>query len=90
MYPWWQEPGGTTYDQSHLLIVIKVNVKQSLDRNLLSAKCFHKTLYHQTTTNQTKTNELKTIPCSITKNFGIKNVLQITATIQQQMKCCTV
>ena len=24
MSPWWQEAGGTTYDQSHLLIVSKV------------------------------------------------------------------
>ena len=38
-------------------------------------------LYHQTTTNQTKTNELKTIPYSIRKSFGMKNVLQITAMI---------
>ena len=36
MYPWWQEPGDTTYDQSHVLIVSKVNVKQRLDRNLQS------------------------------------------------------
>ena len=40
-------------------------------------------LYHQTTTNQTKINELKTIPCSIKRSFGIKNVLQITAMIQE-------
>ena len=39
--------------------------------------------YRQTTTNQTKINELKTIPCSIRKSFGIKNVLQITAMIQE-------
>ena len=38
---------------------------------------------HQTTTNQTKINELKTIPCSINRSFGIKNVLQITAMIQE-------
>ena len=40
-------------------------------------------LYHQTATNQTKINELKTIPYSIRKGFGIKNVLQITAMIQE-------
>ena len=40
-------------------------------------------LYHQTTTKQTKINELKTIPCSISKIFGIKNVLQITPMIQE-------
>ena len=38
-------------------------VELTLDKNLLSAKYFHKMLYHQTTTNQTKKNELKTIPC---------------------------
>ena len=74
---------GTTYDHSHLLIVNKVKVKQRLDRNLLSAKNFHKMPYHQTTTNQAKINELRTITCSIRKNFGIKNVLQITAMIQE-------
>ena len=47
-------------------------------------------LYHQTTTDQAKINELKTIPCSIRKSFGIKNLLQITAMIQEYMKCCTV
>ena len=40
-------------------------------------------LDHQTTTNQIKINELKTITSSIRKNFGIKNVLQITAMIQE-------
>ena len=40
-------------------------------------------LYHQAVTNQTKMNELKTIPCSIRKSFGIKNVLEITAVIQE-------
>ena len=39
------------------------SVKKRQDRNLLSAKYFHKILYHQTTTNQTKINELKAIPC---------------------------
>ena len=38
-------------------------------------------LYHQDVTNQTKMNELKTIPCSIRKSLGIKNVLEITAVI---------
>ena len=33
------------------------------DRNLLSAKYFHKMLYHQTTTNQIKINELKIVLC---------------------------
>ena len=47
-------------------------------------------LYYQTTANQAKINELKAIPCSIKKSFGIKNVLQITVMIQEQMKCCTV
>ena len=37
------------------------SVKQRLDRNLLSAKYFHKIIYRQTTTNQTKINEWKTI-----------------------------
>ena len=36
-----------------------VEKKLTLDKNLLSAKYFHKMLYHQTTTNQTKINELK-------------------------------
>ena len=36
-----------------------VEKKLTLDKNLLSAKYFHKILYHQITTNQTKTNELK-------------------------------
>ena len=40
-------------------------------------------LYQQPTTNQTKLNESKTIPCSIRKNFGIKNVLQTTPMIQE-------
>ena len=40
-------------------------------------------LYDQTVTDQTKINELKTMPCSIRKSFGIKNVLQITAVIQE-------
>ena len=40
-------------------------------------------LYHQTPLNQTKINELKTIPCSIRTSFGIKNVLQTTAMIQE-------
>ena len=31
----------------------------NLDKNLLSAKYFHKILYHQTTTNKIQTNELK-------------------------------
>ena len=40
-------------------------------------------LYRQTTTNQTKINKLKAVPCSIRKSFGIKNVLEITAMIQE-------
>ena len=40
-------------------------------------------LYRQTTTNQTKINKLKAAPCSIRKSFGIKNVLEITAMIQE-------
>ena len=40
-------------------------------------------LNHQAATNQTKINELKTIPCSIRKCCGIKNVLQKTAMIQE-------
>ena len=36
-----------------------------------------------TTTNQTKLNELKAIPRSVRKSFGIKNILEITATIQE-------
>ena len=40
-----------------------VEKKLTLDKNLLSAKYFHKMLYHQTTTNQTKINELKIILC---------------------------
>ena len=36
-----------------------VEKKLTLDKNLLSAKYFHKMLYHQITTNQTKINELK-------------------------------
>ena len=40
-------------------------------------------LYRQTPINQTKINELKTIPCSIRKSFGIKDVLQTTAMIQE-------
>ena len=39
--------------------------------------------FPQTATNQTKINELKIIPCSIRESFGIKNVLQITAMIQE-------
>ena len=37
--------------------------KLTLDKNLSSAKYFHKMLYHQTTTNQTNINELKIILC---------------------------
>ena len=40
-----------------------VDRKLSLDKNLFSAKYFHKILYHQTTTNQTKINELKITLC---------------------------
>ena len=40
-------------------------------------------LYHKTAANQTKINELKNIPCSIRKSFGINNILQITAMIQE-------
>ena len=40
-----------------------VEKKLTLDKNLLSAKYFHKMLYHQTTTNQTKINELKITLC---------------------------
>ena len=40
-----------------------VEKKLTLDKNLLSAKYFHKILYHQTTTNQTKINELKITLC---------------------------
>ena len=40
-------------------------------------------LYHQAATNQTKINEWKTIPCSIRKSFGTKNVLQKTAMFQE-------
>ena len=40
-----------------------VEKKLTLDKNLFSAKYFHKMLYHQTTTNQTKINELKIILC---------------------------
>ena len=35
----------------------------TLDKNLLSAKYFHKVLYHQTTKNQGKINELKITLC---------------------------
>ena len=73
----------TTYDHFHLLIVSKVKVKERLDRNLLSAKFFHKMLYHQTTTKQIKISELKNEHCSIRKSFGIKNVLQKTAMVQE-------
>ena len=40
-----------------------VNKNLTFDKNLFSAKYFHKMLYHQTTTNQTKINELKIILC---------------------------
>ena len=40
-----------------------VEKKLTLDKNLLSAKYFHKVLYHQTTTNQTKINELRITLC---------------------------
>ena len=40
-------------------------------------------MLYQTTTDQTKINELKTIPCSVRKSFGMKNVLQKTAMIQE-------
>ena len=40
-----------------------VEKKLTLDKNLFSAKYFHKMLYHQTTTNQTKINELKIMLC---------------------------
>ena len=40
-------------------------------------------LYHEPATKQTKINELKTIPCSIGKSVGIKNVLQVTGMIQE-------
>ena len=40
-----------------------VGKKLTLDKNLLSAKYFHKVLYHQTTKNQGKINELKITLC---------------------------
>ena len=40
-----------------------VEKKLTLDKNLLSAKYFHKILYYQTTTNQTKINKLKITLC---------------------------
>ena len=40
-----------------------VGKKLTLDKNLLSAKYFHKVLYHQTTKNQGKINELKIALC---------------------------
>ena len=38
-----------------------VDKKLTSDKNIFSAKYFHKMLYHQTTTNQTKINELNII-----------------------------
>ena len=37
--------------------------KLTFDKNLFSAKYFHKMLYHQITTNQTKINESEIILC---------------------------
>ena len=40
-----------------------IKKKLTLDKNILSAKYFHKMLYHQNTTNQTEINELKIVLC---------------------------
>ena len=61
-----------------------LRIGKTLDKNLLYAKCFHRTLYHDTTINLTETKKVKTVPCYKHKlmrpRIGVANLQKILPT----------